>query len=109
MSCVFVVEGPLLGYRASVRRAFDPAYKAFKERVRLLANLAGVPSELESDAKAKIIVIIHWKRKPRIDGENVMKALVDAIWTQDRRVFDGRYVVHENTGETEWAKVEVRT
>lgn len=103
---VFHIEGPLLGYRASVKRAHDPKYKAFKQEVRLIANTAGVPDEIPKQGKAYLQVDIFWKRKPRIDGANVYKAIEDALFVQDRRVFYGHFMVEEDRG-FEGARVTV--
>ena len=97
----FSVPGPLLGYRASVLRAFDPKYKAFKARVRALATAAGVPLAILSGEAGALRVNIHWRKKARIDGVNVFKAVEDAVWKQDRRVFrfDGNVTENWTGGE----------
>ncbi len=102
----FKIEGPLLGYRASVRRAFDPKYKAFKRAIRAIANTAGVPDELRSSDHAEVFVKVFWKRKARIDGSNVYKAVEDGLWAQDRGVVAGHFVRFADSGE-EYAEVEV--
>lgn len=88
----FEVEGPLLGYRASVRRAFDPKYRAFKDKVGWLAVQAGVPvGKLDpSEAMVKLSVFVYWKKTPRIDWSNVYKAVEDALFKQDRYVQPGQ-------------------
>ena len=105
ISYTFKVLGPLLGSRASVRRAFDPKYKAFKTLVRYYADEAGVPSE--PTPTTNIEVVIFWRRKSRIDGGNVIKAIEDAIFQNDRALAGSSWWRHENTGE-EKAVVRVR-
>ena len=89
----FRVEGQLLGYRASIKAAHDPRYKAFKQAVRLVANTAGVPSHCPKDVSIKVEVF--WKKTARIDLSNVQKAVEDALWSQDR------YIGHTEATRTE--------
>lgn len=101
----FTIPGPLLGYRASIRRAFDPKYRAFKDRVRLLANAAGIPRDLDRDAVARVDVRIYWKRRARIDRKNVLGAIEDGLFTKDRRVLRGICDAFENNAAGEYALV----
>lgn len=88
----FAIEGPLLGYRASMRRAFDPKYKAFKERVGWLAIQAGIPTNLDpKEVRVALSVFVYWKNKPRIDWSNVYKAVEDGLFTQDRYIQPGGF------------------
>jgi Holliday junction resolvase RusA-like endonuclease len=85
----FIVEGPLVGYVRTTQRAkwVDPAYKryqAFKATVRLLANAAGVPECI--DASASVWVHVHWVKRARCDLDNAIKAILDSLWKNDRRV-----------------------
>jgi Holliday junction resolvase RusA-like endonuclease len=106
----FAIAGPLLGYRASVRRAYDPAYRAYKDAVRLLANTARVPRDLDADATASVHVTVHWKRRARIDATNVLKAVEDALWGRDRRVMKSSVMATEHEGvEQAIVSVEVTT
>lgn len=87
----FTVEGPLLGYRASLRRAFDPKYRAFKDRVSLLALEAGFDARSFDPEETEVMlsVWLFWKGRPRFDWSNGYKAVEDAIWKQDRWVRPG--------------------
>ncbi len=107
MSNNFTIPGPILGYRASARRAFDPKYKAYKNRVRLLANQAGVPDDLGENDSAGVSIKVFWKKRARIDVENVLKAIVDAMWKRDRRVLFVDASAYENQ-KSEEAHVFVR-
>lgn len=74
-------------------------YVAFKEKVRLLANCAGVPDELKPDQRAEIIVSVHWIKRAKIDCVNVFKSVEDGMFKKDRRVLMGSFMALENTGE----------
>ena len=94
----FRVPGPLLGYRASVRRCFDPRYGAYKDDVVTLAREAGL---YELDPKLSYVTLsvqIFWRKKPRIDWTNVYKAIEDALWPRDRYVRPGPCSWAMNTG-----------
>jgi hypothetical protein len=94
----FEISGPLHGYRAGLNRVFDPKYKRFKEMIRLVANTKGVPSEITPGTRVGIIVDIYWKKKARIDGSNIFKAVEDAIFSQDRGLGFGSWSMTENAG-----------
>lgn len=94
----FRVEGPLYGYRASAARAFDPKYANFKRLVRLLANVEGVPSELGPQDDAELFLHVYWTKKARIDTSNILKALEDGLFKQDRRVSGIHATRHEHSG-----------
>ena len=96
----FKIEAPLLGYRASVRSAFDPKYRAYKDRVRLLGTQAGVPMELPPrPGRARVSYVVRWKNVARIDKTNVEKAIEDGLWSKDRRVLEGEYMTFEGCAE----------
>jgi hypothetical protein len=104
----FTIPGPLLGYRASVARAHDPKYKAYKEAVRLYALAAGLaelPRDIDKCKHPQLSVFIRWRRKARIDWKNVVGAIEDALWAQDRDVDPGSFAVFRETGMPEEAKV----
>src|SRR5687768_4555761 len=115
MQWEFIVPGPLLGYRASIRRAFDPKYKAFKERVAWIATGSGVPLH-KLDPKASRIelgVYVYWRRTPRIDWKNVYGSIEDALFKQDRLVHPGpsngfAYCESGKPYNNEAAKVTIR-
>ena len=104
MNYAFSIPFKLFGYRASLKRAHDPAYKAFKLAVRSIANQANVP--YDPPEGCKLHVTIHWAKRARIDAVNVYKALEDSIWTRDRRCLRGEFVAHEHVGR-EYAVVLV--
>lgn len=86
------IPGPLWGYRQGRREAHRPERVAFKRQVRLLANAVGVPDEAKQSDELFLDVRIHWRRKARIDGPNVMKLVEDALWKQDREVSGGLWI-----------------
>lgn len=61
-------------------------YEAYKRRVRLVANVNGVPSEIAKDERIKLEVDVCWRKLARADLDNVVKGLLDALFGQDRRV-----------------------
>lgn len=87
----FTVEGPLKGYRASIRAAFDPKYRQFKDRVSALALEAGfIASRFDpEEVEVYLSVFAYWKRRPRIDWKNLYGAVEDAVWNQDRWIRPG--------------------
>lgn len=111
----FRVDGPLLGYRASAARVFErapgsrvPKYRAYKDKVYLLALEAGFPGghEVDPENPPQLSVDIFWAKKPRIDWKNVVGALEDACWRQDRYVQPGSFHISYGCG-TECAKVKI--
>lgn len=91
MTWTFTVQAPIMGaVRTTGRQKFvDPRYKKYheyKQRVRLLANVAGVPGEIGPEQCVKVMIIVYWKKKARSDLDNVFKSVADALWKQDRRV-----------------------
>lgn len=98
----FEIPGPLKGFLATYKAPWTKeakAYVVFKEKVRLLANCAGIPNELDSTSCAEINLSIHWAKRPRVDSVNVYKAVEDGIFKKDRRVLIGSFMALENTGE----------
>ena len=87
---MFAVEAICPYVRTTQRAKFcDPRYKkyrAWKELVRACANVAGVPSELRGDCNYSVHVHIYCKGKRRGDVDNYLKAALDALWKEDRRV-----------------------
>lgn len=87
----FTVDGPIVPYvRTTQRQKFcDPRYKryqAFKQYVRSIATRSGVPEELEKVSKYAIYVSVRWKQKARSDLDNILKGVMDSLWSQDRRI-----------------------
>lgn len=98
----FEVPGPLMGFLATYKAPWtkeSKRYVSFKEKVRLLANCAGVPDELKPTDVAEIIVSVHWNKKARIDCVNVFKSVEDGMFRKDRRVLVGSFMALENLGE----------
>jgi hypothetical protein len=79
------IPGPLWGYRQGRREAHRPERVAFKNRVRLLANLKGIPGRAEEKDNIFLDVRIYWRRKARIDGKNIYSLIEDALWKRTRR------------------------
>ena len=90
----FTVDGPLWGYRQGRKEAHRPARVDFKNRVRLLANIEGVPGGEDLAENTFLDVRIHWKRTARIDGKNILGLIEDALWTQDRNVAGGLWYMN---------------
>lgn len=106
----FEIPGKLLGYRASVRRCFDPKYAAYKQTVGLLALAAGIPPLDPRQSEVYVSTFIHWKRNPRIDWDNVQKAVVDALFHQDRWIRPGRhsgFITNADSEEYAVVRIEV--
>lgn len=99
----FQVNGPLRGHVCSV--AGRRGLSTYQRYVRLMANTVGVPDECPEGARVE--VVIWWKRRARIDSENVGKAIVDAMWTRDRRCLEVHYRAHERLSTDEHAIVVV--
>ena len=96
----FKIDAPILGYRASVRGAFDPKYRAYKDRVRMVATAAGVPILLpEYPSRARLCYVVRWTGRARIDKTNVEKAVEDALFRRDRRILEGEYMTLEGCAE----------
>lgn len=110
MTYNFRIPGPLVGaVRTTQRQKFvDPRYakyNAFKRTVRLLANRAGVPHELNGKS-ATVRITAFWRKRQRVDGDNAIKSVLDSLWKQDRRVLILAYRGVEFAGD-ECASVEV--
>lgn len=97
----FTVPAPLVGHRCSVRRVFhDPRYRAFKDSVGLYALRAGfrTPTKLTLTHPAQLSCLILWAKRPRIDWVNVVKAIEDSLFPQDRYVMPGYFDWYAGTG-----------
>lgn len=98
----FEIPGPLMGFLATYKAPWTKEakrYVSFKEKVRLMANCAGVPDELLPTQCAEIQLSVHWIKRARVDSVNVYKAAEDGIFKKDRRVLRGSFVAMENVGE----------
>lgn len=94
---------PLIGaVRTTQRQKFvDPRYKvyqAWKSAFRYHANLELIPKILRADSRYTVEIDMKWRKRARSDGDNLIKAVLDALWKQDRRVLDIRFHAEENTG-----------
>ena len=87
----FTIEGPLKGYRASIKAAFDPKYRAFKDRVQALALEAGFNAGLFDPQKVEIYLSVwaFWMKRPRLDWKNLYGAVEDSVWKRDRWIRPG--------------------
>jgi len=110
MEYVFSVENPMGAVRTTQRQKLvDPRakrYEAYKRRVRLVANLAGVPDEIGKDERAVVEIEVCWEKLPKCDLDNAVKGLLDALWKQDRRVKEIHAIALEDC-ETDIADVTV--
>lgn len=61
-------------------------YVKFKQRVRLTANLAGVPDEIPDGMEASIYITVFWEKAAHCDLDNLIKALTDSCFKRDRMV-----------------------
>lgn len=107
----FDVQGPLVSaVRTTQRGKFcSPAYKryaSFKQVVRAIADIAGVPQDLDPDGIYSVTVEVWWKKRQRQDCDNLIKSFLDSLWRQDRRVLETHYQAHESAGR-EWALVKI--
>ncbi len=94
---------PLIGAVRTTQRQkwVDPRWKAYqgwKTAFRLHANREGIPKELRKDSRYSVDILIHWRKRARCDADNLIKAALDALFEQDRRVLDIRCHTDENTG-----------
>lgn len=98
----FVVPGPLLGYRQTTKKTIwhpkererSKKYGAFKEKVLIISIEAGMPNigRAEKERPPRLSVQVFWKKEPRTDFTNILKAVEDALFYQwDRHVKPGAY------------------
>lgn len=87
----FRVEAPILGYRASTKRAFDPKYKEYKNRVLIEAMAVGYVGKCVAlkEAPPFLAVKVYWKKNPRIDFKNVYGSVEDGLFSEDSYVLPG--------------------
>lgn len=96
----FQVDGPLVGFLVHAKPWTDRAkrYAAFKSKVRLFANLAGVPTEIPENHRATVSISVAWERKARVDLSNILKAIEDGLWAKDRGIGEVHGVKFMHTG-----------
>ena len=105
----FEVDGPLRGFIVHARPWSKVAkdYCAYKTRVRLLANVAGVPEEIPAGYRASFHVDVTWRLRARLDSSNVLKALEDGVFRRDRGIGEIHVVSRQYVGK-EKAVVTIR-
>jgi Holliday junction resolvase RusA-like endonuclease len=67
----------------------DPRYKryqVFKSRLRYAASAAGVAESLDPKKSYAVMLHVFWTGRARCDLDNVLKAVLDGLWRNDRRV-----------------------
>lgn len=94
----FDVPEPIIGHKCSKSQCFSPPVVAFKTDVRLKANLAGVPQELDPGRRYSLRTIFYWKKKARVDTDNAHKLTKDGLWGKDRSALTGAYDAVEFSG-----------
>lgn len=84
----FTVDEPLVGFPVHARPWSDTAkrYVAFKGKVRLFADVAGIPEEIPAGYRAIVSLAVTWKKKARIDLSNIQKAVEDGLFLHDRGI-----------------------
>lgn len=110
----FQIDGPIMAYYRTRNRGSKfgnpraKRYDEYKRLVRLIANTAGVPQELLENHRASVSVWITWRLKARADTDSILKAIIDALWRQDRRVHEVYAVAMDQTKMPERASVVVK-
>lgn len=96
----FVVDEPLKGFLVNARPWSKKAreYVAFKGKVRLFADVAGVPEEIPENHRATISIAVAWKKKARIDLSNILKAVEDGLFVRDRGIGEIHATKLQHTG-----------
>ena len=93
-----------MGYRRpNDRGANYKKYTQYKNRVLLLAMEKGWHGRAVAvkDPEVYLSVFIKWKKAPRSDWSNIIKAVEDALFEQDRYVKPGRFGMEWDTGVEE--------
>lgn len=105
----FAVDEPLVGFTVHAQPWTERAkrYCGFKGKVRLLADVAGVPEEIPKNHRAIVGIAVAWKKKARIDLSNILKAVEDGLWRRDRAIYEVYAVKFEHTAQ-ERASVTVK-
>lgn len=108
----FRIEEPLMGAVRMTRlgkwvNAKAKEYIAWQTGVAWRALVAGVPRDLPRyPGRGIVIVRACWKKQARVDSDNLLKAVLDSLWRNDRRCLTVFADATENTGR-EWAEVHV--
>lgn len=100
MVYTFTVDEPLMGFIAHAQPWSEKAkrYVAYKAKVRLFANVAGVPEEIPEDHRAIVSIAVAWKKRARIDLSNILKAVEDGLFVRDRGVGEIHATKLQHTG-----------
>ena len=102
MKWTFTIPELMGAVRTTHRAKFcDPRYKRYaqyKTLVRAIANQAGVPDDLDPKKRYSLALFVYWKKKARADLDNVLKAVLDGLFKQDRRVLSYSCHATENAG-----------
>jgi Holliday junction resolvase RusA-like endonuclease len=107
----FTLEAPLIGYVRTTQRQkwVDPRYKRYamwKKMIRLIGNTKGIPDKLTPADSVSVQVEVYWKKKATHDIDNVLKGVLDSLWSNDRRVVNVHAFCWENTGK-EHANIKI--
>lgn len=96
----FTVDEPLVGFPVHAAPWSDKAkrYIGFKGKVRLFANLAGIPEEIPKNHRAIVSIAVAWKKKARVDLSNILKAIEDGLWHRDRGIGEVHATKFQYTG-----------
>jgi len=96
----FTVDEPLMGFIAHAQPWSDKAkrYVAWKGKVRLFADLAGVPEEIPENHRAIISICVAWKKRARIDLSNILKGIEDGMFVKDRGIGEFHAIKIQHTG-----------
>lgn len=96
----FTVDGPLVGFVVHAAPWTQKAkrYVQFKNTVRVLAHIAGVPEEIPKNHRATISIAVAWKKKARIDLSNILKAVEDGLFVRDRGIGEIHATKLQHTG-----------
>lgn len=96
--------GEIVPYVRTTQRQkwVDPRYKRyqrFKDALRLVANTKGFPDSLNTGSAYSLSLTMYWRKKARADLDNLLKGILDSLFTQDRRVTKLDAVSYEQSGE----------
>tara|TARA_A100001037_G_C14808423_1_gene482118 strand:+ start:335 stop:619 length:285 start_codon:yes stop_codon:yes gene_type:complete len=67
--------------------------------VRLIANQHDVPHAISPKQSVTVGIWVSWVKRQRVDLDNIVKSVLDALWTNDRRVLCIQAQSTEQTGE----------
>ena len=76
-------------------------YSAWKNAFSLFLNTKGFPSELVKGRRYRLYISVFVSGKLNCDGDNIIKAVMDAAWKQDRQIKMIEYFVEEDSKSPE--------